>query len=100
MSCTEYDMWLDEFARKLDMMNRTLADKSMTVGLDCAAYFRDKSRNHPPILTCWKGVERLWSFKIPRNSKIVRRIEAVFDSDRPEITLVNMGTELVLDQLE
>lgn len=100
MSCTEYDMWLDEFSRKLDQLNRTLTDKGMLVGLDCFAYFKDKSRNHPPIVTCWKGVERLWSLKTPRNSKIARRIEAVFDSDRPEIALVNMGTELVLDRLE
>ena len=88
-------MWLDEFARKLGLLNRTLANKSMIVGL-----FRDKSRKHPPILTCWKGAERLWTLKAPRNSKIARKIEAVFDSDRPEITLVNMGTELVLDRLE
>jgi len=37
-----------------------------------------KSRRHPPVLNCWKGIEKLWSFKIPKGSRIAR----IFDNCR------------------
>ena len=65
MSDYGYDMWLAEFARRLDSLNYRLNDKSMSLGLDCVAYFRGQVQASPARPELLEGHRKAVEFQNP-----------------------------------
>ena len=96
----EYCRWIDEFAGKIDTLEARIEKSGLSLGLDCIDFFRTKSSSHPPILTFWNKVDKVWRLKVVKGSKLARRIEALIEVENPEIELFNIGTEQVLKVLD
>lgn len=96
----ENEHWLDEFAGKIDILNRRIEKSFLTLGLDCTDFFRTKSSSCPPVLNFWDKANRVWSLKVRKGSNLARRIEALIDVENPEIELFNIGTEQALKVLD